>query len=194
MTQLIRSEQEFFWLRSEEQQHRSRARQSEQSLEQQGADLAEQLRATNALLQEESAQLLERGAATQQELQEHAVARYREKSQVTGLQTTLEHHQRKHNNEEQQLQAVKRQFHEQGATLQTLQRDLQRTTLAEENAAQRYNLKLQALTEERDQERRNTEIAVQDQDEQHEAIVQLLMAHIAHCEKKSRSVLSSATL
>ena len=51
-----------------------------------------------------------------------------------------------------------------------------RTTLAEENAPQRYNLRLQALTEERDQERRNTEIAVQDRDEQHEAIAQSLMA------------------
>ena len=74
---------------------------------------------------------------------------------------------------------MKRQFHEQGATLQTLQ-----TTLAEENAAQRYNL--QALTKESDQERHNTEIAVQDRDEQHEAIVQLLMAHIAHYEEKEQ--------
>ena len=77
MTQLIRSEKEFsVRSRSEEQQLRSQARQSEQSLEKQSADLAEQLRATNALLQEESAQLFEHGAATQQELHEHAVARY----------------------------------------------------------------------------------------------------------------------
>ena len=57
-TTLSRSSVRF---RSDEQQLRNRARQSEQNLEKQSAELAEQVRATNAPLQEESTQL-RRGA------------------------------------------------------------------------------------------------------------------------------------
>ena len=56
VTQTVRSEQEFSArLRSEEQQMRTRHRQVELTLENQAAELAEQLRSTKTLLQEESA-------------------------------------------------------------------------------------------------------------------------------------------
>ena len=109
VTQTVRSEQEFSArLRSEEQQMRTRHRQVELTLENQAAELAEQLRSTNTLLQEESAQMLEQGNALRQELHNQAFTHYVEESQVSTLRNNLEHQQKRSHNEEQQFQAARK--------------------------------------------------------------------------------------
>ena len=96
VTQTVRSEQEFSaCLRSEEQQMRTRHRQVELTLENQAAELAEQLRTSNALLQEESAQMLDQGNALRQELHSYVLTHYVEESQMSTMRNTLEHQSRK---------------------------------------------------------------------------------------------------
>ena len=143
VTQTVRSEQEFsVRLRSEEQQMRTRHRQVELTLENQAAELAEQLRSTNTLLQEESAQMLEQGNALRQELHNQAFSHYVEESQVSTLRNNLEHQQKRSHNEEQQFQAAKRQFHEQKVTLQNLQREVQRLTRSEATLQQQFAMQV----------------------------------------------------
>ena len=187
VTQTVRSEQEFSArLRSEEQQMRTRHRQVELTLENQAAELAEQLRSTNTLLQEESAQMLEQGNALRQELHNQAFTHYVEESQVSTLRNNLEHQQKRSHNEEQQFQAAKRQFHEQKVTLQNMQREVQRLTRSEATLQQQYAMQVRTLTQERDQERLSLESVVSTRDEQHQQLHDTLAEHLQHYEEEEQ--------
>ena len=115
---------------------RTRHRQVELTLENQAAELAEQLRSTNTLLQQESAQMLDQSNALRQELHNHQLTQYVEECQMSTMRNTLEHQQKRSHNEELQFQAAKRQFHEQKVTLQNLQREVYRVTRSETSLQQ----------------------------------------------------------
>ena len=87
---------------------RTRHRQVELTLENQAAELAEQLRVSNTLPQEGSAQMLDQGNALRQELHNHVLTQYVEESQTSTMRNTLEHQQKRSHNQEQQFQATKK--------------------------------------------------------------------------------------
>ena len=157
---------------------RTRHRQVEHTLENQAAELAEQLRSTNALLQKESAQMLEQGNALRQELHNHQLTHYVEESQMSTMRNTLEHQHKRSHNEELQFQAAKRQFHEQKVTLQNLQRDVQRLTRSEASLHQQHAMQVHTLTQERDQEPLSLESIVSTEDEQHQEVYDTLATHL----------------
>ena len=104
----------------------------------QAAELTEQLRTSNTPLQEESAQMLDQGNILRQELHNDVLTQYAGESQMSSMRNTLDYQKQRMHTEEQQLQATKRQFHEQNATVQSLPREIQRLTRSEASLQQQH--------------------------------------------------------
>ena len=127
--------------------------QIEPSLENQTAELGEQLRTSNTLSQEESAQMLDQSNVLQQELRNYVFTQYVEESQMSAMRNILERQQKRSRNEKQQNREKNDSFTSKQITVQNFQKEVQRFTRSEASLQQQHAMQTRALTQERDQER-----------------------------------------